>query len=327
MRILLIKVSSLGDVVHAMPVVRDILAAHPQARIDWVVEEGFVDLVSLVRGVDGIIPFALRRWRKTPFSARTRSEFMAFRARLRRERYDCVIDAQGLVKTALIGAMARGPVAGLGNRTEGSGYEPLAKLFYDRCIRIEPHIHVITRGRELAARALGYALPETLDFGMRAEPLPEFTGPDMPPYVALVHATSRADKGWPADHWIALGAELAAAGYRLVLPWGGAAEKEAAQALADGLAAKGARAEVLPKMNLRHIAGLLAGAAAVVGVDTGLIHMAAALDRPTVELYNFDTAWRTGGFWSARVVNLGGAGRTPSVSEVRGSLRGLGLLA
>lgn len=327
-KILIVRVSSLGDVVHNMPAIADIRRRYPDAQIDWLVEEGFRPLVELVHGVRRAIPFSLRRWRKRLGSCATWREIRAFRRALAAEHYDLVIDCQGLIKTAWVASWARGPLAGLGNRTEGAGYEWPVRFFYSRRVPIAPRTHVIERTRQLVAAALGLPAPsqdDTLDFGLdtvRAAAALDALGLHLPrPYVVFVHATSRADKQWPAQDWIALGHALVRQGYAIVLPWGSAAERETSEQLAQAL---GAAAVVPPKLSLPAVVGLIDGAAATVGVDTGLVHIAAALKRPTVELYNFATAWRTGGYWTP-VVNLGTAGAPPTLPQVMAALNELGL--
>lgn len=307
-----------------MPVVQDILHYHPHAQIDWVVEEGFVDLVKLVRGVRHAIPFALRRWRKRVFDGATWREIGDFRRRLRTTAYDLVIDTQGLVKTALIAKAAHGTQWGLGNRTEGASYEWPARWLYDRTVYVEPHTHVVTRSRLLVAGALGVAVPDGIDFGLDAARADHGLCP-AGPYAVFAHATSRADKTWPEAHWVTLGRELIAQGMRIVLPWGSAAERTVSERLAGALGGS-AVADVPPKTNLSQVVGLIDGARVVVGVDTGLVHIAAALKKPTIELYNFSTAWRTGGFWAPQIVNLGDAEHKPTLPQVRGGLVRLGML-
>jgi heptosyltransferase-1 len=319
LQVLIVKVSSLGDVVHNMPVVQDILRHTPDAQIDWVVEEGFVDLVKLVRGVRRVIPFALRRWRKQPLAARTWQEIGAFRRALRETPYDYVIDTQGLIKTGWIARTARGTVWGLGNRTEGASYEWPVRYLYRHTVRIEPHTHVVTRSRILVAEAMGFKVSDEIDFGIATERADHSQCPSQP-YAVFVHATSRDDKTWPEANWIALGRDLASQGLRIVLPWGSAAEREVSLRLATAL---GDDAWVPPKMNLSQVVGLIDRGAITVGVDTGLVHIAAALNRPTIELYNFSTAWRTGGFWSPRIVNLGDAAHKPTLAQVRDAVHQL----
>jgi heptosyltransferase-1 len=329
-KILIVRVSSLGDVVHNMPVIADIRRRHPDAQIDWLVEESFIDLVELVDGVRRAIPFSLRRWRKRLFSPENWREISAFRRALAAEKYDLVIDCQGLIKTAWVASWARGPLVGLANRTDGAGFEWPVRFFYGRRVPIPPRTHVVERTRRLVAGALGEPMPQPtddIDFGLdtrRASLALSALGLNLPvPYVVFVHATSRADKQWPDTAWIELGQSLVRRGASIVLPWGSDAERETSERLAREF---GAAAIVPPRLSLPAVVGLIDGAVATVGVDTGLVHIAAALKRPTVELYNFATAWRTGGYWSPNVVNLGTAGKPPTLQEVKSTLAGFGLL-
>ena len=284
MRVLIVKLSSLGDVVHTMPVVHDIHAAFPDAVIDWVVEPGFAPLLRRVEGIGEVIECALRRWRQRWWSGAVRAEWRNFRERLRRERYDVVIDQQGLTKSALIARLARGEHVGLANRTDGAGYEAPARWLADRAIRVEPHSHALDRARELASRALDYRLAGAPVFGLQR-------CAQVQPVLVFVHGTSRDDKLWPEADWIALGRRAVASGLRIALPHAGAAELARAQRIA---AAIGTAAEVWPAMDLDALTDRLGGCLGVIGVDSGLSHIAVALDLPHVQLYNFPTAWRTG---------------------------------
>jgi heptosyltransferase-1 len=289
MNVLIVKLSSLGDVVHTMPAVQDIRAAMPQARIDWVVEKAFAPLVQRCEGVQAVIGCELRRWRKSPLGAQTRQEWRAFREELRGRAYDAVIDVQGLTKSALVARVARmasnGKRFALANQTEGSSYEAATRWVADVAIRIEPRVHAVARSRELCARALGYELPRDLRFGLRA-------GADTKtPCVALVHGTSRDDKCWPEAHWLELGRRLMAQGFTLGLPHGNEPERERGERLAAVL---GSKAQVWPRLDLGQLTDRLAACTGVIGVDSGLSHIAVALDLPHVQIYNFDTAWRTG---------------------------------
>lgn len=331
-KILIVRLSSLGDVVHNMPVIADIRRRHPDVVIDWLVEESFVELVELVDGVRRAIPFSLRRWRKRLLSASTWREVRQFRRALGAEQYDLVIDCQGLVKSAWVANWARGELVGLGNRTDGAGYEWPVRFFYRKRVPIEPRTHVVERSRQLVARALGDPPPradghDDIDFGIdrrRAAIALARTGLNLPvPYVVFAHATSREDKQWPQTCWIELGQALIRRGASIVLPWGSDAEHATSERLAQAF---GAAALVPPRLSLPAVTGLIDGAAATVGVDTGLVHIAAALRRPTVELYNFATAWRTGGYWSPSIVNLGTSGTPPGLADVKRVLAGFGLL-
>jgi heptosyltransferase I len=336
-KILLVKLSSLGDVVHALPVVQDIHAALPDAQVDWVVEQSFAPLLALHAGVHRVITCQLRRWRKSPLAAATRQQWRAFRAQLQQEAYDAVIDLQGLTKSALVARLARLAPAGrryaLANQTEGSGYEAPTRWVADVALRMAPHIHAVQRSRELAARALGYALPSAPDYGLNRplaqsgraqaaiETIASIAGAKT---VALVHGTSRADKQWPLDHWIEIGQRLQAAGWQVALPHGSASELLTSQAIAQGLGHgenSAAPALVWPLLALDALTEELARCAGVIGVDSGVSHIAVALDLPHVQIYNFDTAWRTGPLpvegqsGSARQVSVF-AQTTPSVDAV-----------
>jgi heptosyltransferase-1 len=287
-RILIVKLSSLGDVVHTLPVVADIRVARPGAMVDWVVEPAFAPLVARVAGIGEVIECPLRRWtREGWWRARTRNEFAAFRARLRRHRYDAVIDLQGLTKSALIARLARGPSFGLANRTEGASHEWPARWLVTKAIRVEPHSHALDRGRELVAKALGTQVDTPPSFGL---------APMSPPSAAsrtvvLIHGTSRADKLWPEASWVEIGRRLADAGWRVVLPQSGKRERARAERIA---ALVGASAEVWPTLDIGALVDRLAASAAAIGVDSGPSHIAVALGLPHVQIYNFPTSWRTG---------------------------------
>ena len=292
LRILIVKLSSLGDVVHAMPVVHDILAAYPHALIDWVVEPGFAPLLGRVDGINEVIECALRRWSQAWWTGAVRAEWRAFRQRLRAHRYDAVLDLQGLTKSALIARVAHGVSYGLANRTDGASHEAPARWLVTHAIRIEPHIHALDRSRELAARALGYRVQGPPQFGLRAASAPASSASSSSsPIVVFVHGSSRDDKLWPESAWIELGRRVIAQGWRVALPQAG--DVEQARALSLQLAL-GARADVWPPMNLAALVDRMGAAQGVVGIDSGLSHIAVALGLPHVQLYNFPTAWRTG---------------------------------
>ncbi len=303
LRILIVKLSSLGDVVHAMPAVQDLLAAHPDARVDWVVESAFVPLVERCKGVGRVIACDLRRWRKTPLSASTRHEWAVFKAALNQYHYDLVIDLQGLSKSALVSWLARttpeGRRVAMANQTDGSGYEAPTRWVADQAVRLEPHVHAVQRSREVCAAALGYTVEGPVRFGLQTHdnvlppPLPgQDINPFVPrkPMVALVHGTSRADKQWPQADWLALGQRLNHSGFSVVLPHGNAQERATSEAIAAALD----DARVWPALGLDALIDTMARCAGVVGVDSGLSHIAVALGLPHVQIYNFDTAWRTG---------------------------------
>lgn len=313
MRIALIKTSSMGDVIHALPVVTDIAAARPDVEIDWVVEEAFVDLPRLHPRVDQIVPVAVRRWRRALGRASTWSEIRAVKSRLRERRYDLAIDLQGLLKSALVARWTGAPVAGF---SRAGAREPLAAAAYARRFDVSADAHAIERLRALAALALDYRVEGLPRFGLCAPALALSWRPDGP-YVVFLHATSRAEKQWPHASWVALGRRFADRRLPVILPWGSAAEHAEAQRIAADI---GECAVVAPRLTLGQCARLLDDAVAVVGVDTGLTHLAAALDVPTVALFAATPAWRFGPYWSARARSLGADGVWPQVEEVEAAL-------
>jgi heptosyltransferase-1 len=306
--ILLVKTSSLGDVVHNLPVASDIRARFPDARIDWVVEEGFADIPRLHPAVNKVIPVAVRRWRRSLLSAATWQELRAYRKAVRAVRYDLVLDTQGLVKSALLARQAASPRAGYAAE---AAREPLAARFYDATYAIPKNLHAVERNRWLAAAALGYEPNLPLDYGIAAAPL---TAPWLPagPYCVLLTASSRADKLWPEADWLQLAAALNARGLACVLPGGSAEERARAVRLANGMQT----AVAAPPLGIAELAQLLAGARAVVGVDTGLSHIAAALGRLTFCLFSGSHPELTGVYAGDTAINLGGAGTPPSAKQV-----------
>lgn len=277
--ILVVRPSSLGDIIHALTLVADVRAHRPELALDWVVEAGFAPLVKLHSGVRRAIPVALRRWRKHLLAGATWREFAAFRRALRSERYVAVLDLQEQVKGALIASLARGVRHG---PDRASIREPIATFAHDHHHAIAPNQHLIDRCRQLAAAALDYSVEGPPDFGL-APPPPLAGCEPVVPYVVLIHGTSRADKLWPERQWRNLIETFAASGLAIVLPWGSDAEFERSQRLAAGIA--NAQVPPPPRHSLPALAGLLARARLVVGVDTGLVHLAAALGTPTISLF------------------------------------------
>jgi len=290
LRVLLVKLSSLGDVVHSLPAAMDLQAQVPDVQIDWVVEPAFAPLLKLCPAVKRIIPCNLRQWRKSFWQADTRRAWHAFKHELQATAYDAVIDLQGLTKSALISQLAKlsptGKRYAMANRTEGSGYEAPTRWVADEAIPCEWHSHALDRARHVCAQALGYALPTLVQAGLQATTHTEVLAQT----VALVHGSSRADKAWPLAHWQVLGQALQAQGFQLALPHASDAELQTAQAVASACPG----AVIWPRCDLVELTQRLAACAGVVGVDSGVSHIAVALGLPHVQIYNFDTAWRTG---------------------------------
>ncbi|MDB5799542.1 MAG: lipopolysaccharide heptosyltransferase [Rhodocyclales bacterium] len=306
--VLLVKTSSMGDVIHNLPVVSDLLRIWPDASIDWAVEENFAEIPRLHPGVRRVIPVAIRRWRKQLGQAATWRDIRLAAGALRETYYDFVIDTQGLTKSALISRVAQGLRCGFAREV---AREPLAALAYDCHYVIPRNAHAVERNRWLAAAACEYTPDLPLRYGIHApDTLP--TWGLVSPFAVLLTATSRDDKLWPEAHWIATGNALRAQGVRCVLPAGNPVER----ARAERLAAAIPQALVAPPAQLTEIASVMQAAQVIIGVDTGLTHLAAALDRPVVALAVATNPALTGVYGGPGAINLGGIGLVPTPDAV-----------
>ena len=303
--ILFIKTSSLGDVIHHMPALTEARKARPDARFTWLVEEAFAPLVRLHSAVAEVIPVAWRRWRKSLYAPATLNEIAGNLRAIRAPRYDEIVDSQGLLRTAVIARLARGRRHGYDT---ASIREPLAALFYDVRHSVSRDLHAVERNRILSGLALGYAPQGAPDFGLDRARL---ASPG-PRYGVLLHATARPGKQWPEAHWIALGHALAGQGIDLVLPWGTDAERARSERIASALP----RARVPERAPLDAVARLIAGAQFVVGVDTGLLHLAAALGVPLVAIFAGSKPGLTGPVGRGPIAVLGAQGTPPTVAAV-----------
>lgn len=289
MRVLIVKLSSLGDVVHALPALHDLHAARPGVTVDWVVEPAFAPLLHRVPGVAQVIECSLRRWRKAWWTQPVRAEWRAFRQRLQARSYEAIIDLQGLTKSALVARLARGTRYGLGHRTDGSSWERPARWLVDHPIDVPRHSHAVDRSRALVAQVVGVPACSPVCFGL--EPAHTEAPAGAAPLMVFVHGTSRDDKLWPEADWIGLGQRLAGNGWRIAMPHAGPVERARADRIATAV---GDACSVWPAMRLDELVDTMAGAQAVIGVDSGLSHIAVALGLPHLQLYNVPTAWRTG---------------------------------
>lgn len=277
MRVLLIKTSSMGDVIHTLPALTDAMRCLPGIQFDWVVEEGFAEIPAWHPAVAEVLPVAIRRWRKHPLKTWRNGEWRRFKARLAATRYDLVIDAQGLLKSAWLSRYVQGPVVGLDS---SSAREPLASRFYQQGFHVPWGQHAVERVRQLFAQALGYSVPEGLgDYGLNRHYLAGDATSE--PYLLFLHGTTWASKHWPELYWRQLAERMSEQGMGVRLAWGNAEEQARAERIASGLDG----VQVLPRLPLAGIARLVAGARACVAVDTGLGHLAAALDVPTLSLF------------------------------------------
>lgn len=292
MRVLLIKTSSLGDVIHTLPALTDAMRAIDGIRFDWVVEENFADIPALHPAVDQVIPVAIRRWRKNLLKTWFSGEWKAFKKRLKNTQYDLVIDAQGLLKSAWLTRYSDAPIAGFDDKC---AREPLASYFYDHKYFVEPQQHAVERVRQLLAQALHYQLsPEMGDYALKRE---QFLDTTSEPYIVFLHGTTWKSKHWPEENWVALAKKLDEQGWVIRLPWGNENERARAERIAKQIQ----HGQVLPRLGLTGMARQIAGASACVAVDTGLGHLAAALDVPCISLYGPTLPGKVGAYGKGQV--------------------------
>ena len=314
MRVLIVKLSSLGDVIQTLPVLHDLHRHCPQARIDWVVEEAFADLLRTVPSIERVLPISQRRWRKQPFSTDSRQGWKAFWQKLHEVDYDLVIDFQGLIKSARVARGARLAAGGAsvtyGNASDLCGYEWPVRWMLTRTVPMEKTIHAVARYRSLAARACGQNAADCLAHA------PTYPWPvqaaHQPPVVVFAHGTTRPDNEWDFEHWRALGQRFIADGFQVAVPQASEAEHTWASQLATQL---GEACQVWPKMKLAAVQAEMAQASLVVGVDSGLSHLAIALHLPVVQIFSQPRVARAGPVDCAHQQAIGGT-HVPSVDEV-----------
>ena len=307
MRILVIRTSSLGDIVHMLPAVSDIAHYVPDAQIDWLVEESFAEIPAWHPAVKQVITVAQRRWRKAWWSAAVKKERRMLAQQLRSAPYDVVLDMQSLLKSAWLARQVQGVRHGLDLR---SAREPLAALFYEVRHRVNFWQPAVTRQRELASLTFGYQFSGAPDFGLHS--LAQAASDSNQNYVVIMPSASRDDKLWPAEDWQAVFKRLRDAGCTLRVLAGNAKETERAKALVAGLDG----AEVMPRMSLTAVAHLLAGARLMVGLDSGLTHLSSALGRPTIAIYRASSPIRTPLIGASYTASLGDQGAPPSRDAV-----------
>ena len=308
MRILLVKTSSLGDVIHNLPVVSDLSRTFPEARIDWCVEEAFADIPRLHPAIGDVIPVAIRRWRKSMRQSATWREITEFKRHIGKTRYDAILDTQGLIKSGLISSQAKGRRYGYAPEV---ARESLAARFYDETFAIPTQAHAVERNRQLCAAAFKTSADLPLDYGIKAPyiELPWLTSGRL---AILLTATSRDDKLWDEANWMQVAQALVNRGLIPVFPSGNAVERQRAERLASAVPG----AIVAPPLSLNPLASLIARAALVIGVDTGLAHLATALKTPTIALYISTDPALTGVYGTGFFRNLGHSGNPPSAAEV-----------
>lgn len=311
--ILVVKTSSMGDVIQYLPAVTDLAAHTPGVAIDWVVEAPFAPLARLHPAVRQVIPIAIRTWRKRLWAPSTWRAVLTLSGALRGAGYEAVLDAQGLFKSALVARLAHAPVTGY---DPASAREPLATRLYHQHFAVSWQRHAVERNRLLTAAAFGYPVNGPADYGVRAAAPAADAYVPQGRYALLFTATARNEKLWAEPNWIALGQALHRRGLLCVLPAGNAAERARAARIAHAVP----HAQVAPAMALDALATLIGGAACAVGVDTGLSHLAAALGVPIVALYVATEPGANGVAGGPSAQNLGGRGQCPGVAQVMTAL-------
>jgi heptosyltransferase I len=309
-KLLIVKTSSMGDVVHALPAISDIRRVRPGVTIDWLVEAPFAAIPRLHPAVRRVLPLGWRKWRKTLLQRETREAMAHLRADLRAESYDLVLDLQGLLKSVMWGLQARGPLVGY---DRASIREPMAALCYQRTAAVARDLHAVERCRRLAAAHLGYAMPvQAPDFGIQAPP-----GSWRPPVLsaALIPCASRPEKLWPEDRWIAIGQRLQRAKLKPVVLWGSDEERQRAERIAAGC-----EGLVPPFLSVADTAAVLGQVRQSIGLDTGFSHLAAAFGRPTIGIYCDHEPGLAGITGSGPVASLGGKGQVPALDDVMAAL-------
>ncbi|HIQ14923.1 MAG TPA: lipopolysaccharide heptosyltransferase I [Leucothrix sp.] len=305
---LIVKTSSLGDIVHMLPALTDAAKCIPSASFDWVTESGFSEIPAWHPNVDLVIQNSLRRWRKEVLKRTTWSEFKAFKNALQKEPYSKAIDSQGLVKSAIIARLSQGEAWGYDKH---SIRDPFASRLYQHTVSVPYKEHAVTRNRLILAKTLGYSIDSLpLDYGIAGNNdfrsalkklSKEIKIPDI--FVMALHGTSRKEKEWPVENWEQFIQEIGSAGYAILFPWGNNEELARAKYLSE----KYEMAITLPRSSLTTLSGLIEKASAVIGMDTGLMHIAAALDKKGIGIYPVTEPKLSGALApSGLIENIGG---------------------
>jgi len=287
MHVLIVKTSSLGDVIHTLPALSDARRAIPEIKFDWVIEEDFTEIPAWHTTINKVIPVAFRRWKKNIFKMILNQEYKNFKENLKDTKYDLIIDAQGLFKSGFVCSLAKGKVVGF---DKNSSKEKIATRFYDECYSIPKNQHAVERVRILFAQALGYNIEEQkVDYGLPSSKFASYTeAPNKSLY--FLHGTTWETKLWPEKYWIELGKIAISNGYTIKLLWGNEGEQQRAKRIVEAIP----NAMIMSQLTLTEIAMQLLQTDIVIAVDTGLAHLAAALDRPTIALYSSSDAYKTG---------------------------------
>ena len=313
-KILLVRTSSMGDIIHTFPAAVDVKKAFPDAQLHWLVEESLTDVCSLCPEIDALRITAFHRWRKTPFSKEVRKEVRNLQEQLRSESYDAVVDTQGIVRSAWAATWAGVPVCGYSWKT---AREPLASLFYKKTFSMPETLGAVRRYRKMLATSLGYTIDESHPkFGICPPRLPDIELPER--FAAFfVNTSLNRPKHWQEDRWKAVVSGLASQGLDSVLFWGNGVEKERVERIAS----VSERAHVLPRMSIPEIAAVVSRAKIGIGLDTGLMHLAAAVGIPCVAIWVNTDPGKVALVGEADCATLGHIGADVTVEEVLSAVR------
>ncbi len=296
-RIVLVRLSALGDIVHSWPLAVALREACPECHLTWVVENHFKSLVEGHPAVDEVVPIFSKRWRAHPFDRRVRAEITAAKLRLSDGPPQLCIDAQGLVKSALVTRWTRAVKrVGLSRPWRR---ELLSRLFYNSTLP-GADSHVVATNLELVRSAGGEppGVPTSPDGSwlrskvMKRRP----RGPWPDSYAVILPGAGGETKILPAATLRSVADGVVSLGFHVVVAWG-PSERERAEKIVSGC---GAGVHLAPKTDLEELAALLGDASLVVGGDTGPIHLAASFSVPTLSVF-LTTDWRRNGPLGDRV--------------------------
>ncbi|NTV50592.1 MAG: lipopolysaccharide heptosyltransferase I [Geobacteraceae bacterium] len=300
MRILIVKISAMGDVLHALPVLDYLKQASPECEIDWVVEGAFADLLSGNPLISRLHIVQFKKWKKKPFSGNTVAEILDVRNGLVKRAYDLVIDLQGNIKSGIVAWLSGCPRRVGFNRD--TAQESLNSLFINRRVALQPEDQHITDqylriagasfDLELSGLQLHTDVCTRPEDDRGADELVNRYRKNGP--VFLIHTgTTWQTKFWYESGWIELGRRIISSfpGSVLLFSWGNDSEYSAAKRITTAL---GDQAVQLEKLSIMRLAALVKKVNLVMGGDTGIVHLAAAAGTPTVSYYRASDGLRSG---------------------------------
>ncbi|CUR53493.1 Lipopolysaccharide heptosyltransferase 1 [Serratia symbiotica] len=280
MKVLIIKISSMGDILHTFPALTDAMKAIPNISFDWIVEECFNQIPTWHPAVNNVIIVAFRRWKKNWFNSLVRKQRNNFKNKIQSNHYDVIIDAQGLIKSSiLITRLTKGYKHGYNYNTIR---EPFASFFYNYKHNVNKQQHAVERIRELFSKSLYYSKPNNYgNYSINKQLFFNLQKKDTKQYLVFLHSTTRSNKHWPEKNWRDLIKLTMNHKIKIKLIWNSINEYKRSQRLAYGFP----HVEILPKLTLKYIANILLNAKSIVSVDTGLSHLSAALNKPNITLF------------------------------------------